>query len=180
MAKRKNKTSKKETKKEMTFRLVSCVCSLISFIYILLVDFSIFSLKSVYIPIEVLFILLVISDYYICKSKRFNYFDFIIIVLNSLMLGYILSIEIIILPLTIKGTNSSYIYKMVYSFLINYEMTLIPIFLVLGGAFVYPSIKDLLNKNKRGIYLFLLTIGIILIFFGLFYSRVCTLIDSYI
>ena len=176
MSSKRKKTNKNENK----LRYITYALSILILVYVFVSDFSGYNGKLLYIPLEILLVLLIFSDYIIIKRKKKERFDFIILFINSLLIGYILSIEIILLPLTIRSTSGSFLYKQIHTYMVNHQMTIIPILLVLGGAFVIPGIKELYNKKKSAIYITLLTIGIILLLFGSFYTKICDLIYNYI
>ena len=174
---KKKKITKKEREKNNKLTIISSLLSLLVFLYVFIIEFT--SYHMIYIPIEVLFIILVISDYLIVKISKINTSNFLIILVNSILLAYFISIEIILLPLTFKYSNSAYIYKMVYGFLVEHENVLVPILIVVGGALMFPGFKELWKKNNKPIYMIILTLGIVVAAFGIFYLQVCTLINGY-
>ena len=106
---KKRKITKKERKRNKTLDIISTSMSLLVFLYVVIMEFTNYHVKVSYIPIEVLFIILIISDYIIIKKSVNSLLNTIIIMLNSVIMAYILCIEIILLPLTFKNSNSAYI-----------------------------------------------------------------------
>lgn len=176
-AKRK-KTNK--NKKNNKLRYIGYIICALVLIYIFISDFSGYHGKLLYIPLEILLILLILSEYLIYKINKSRGLDFIVLFINSVLLSYVLSIELILIPATIKTTSSFYLYKQIHAYLLEHQTIIIPVLLVLSGAFVIPSVRELYNKKKSFVYLVLLILGIMCLLFGIFYSRICDLIYSYI
>ena len=176
---KKMRITKKMKKRNKIYDSISLLLSLLVFLYVFIIEFMDYQTAFIYIPIEILFITLIVADYFIYKKSKFNIINVICLMVNAVVLAYILCIEIVLLPLTFKNPNSAYIYKLVYTYLISHETVLVPILIIIGGTFIFPGFRALLTRDKRPIYSLFLTVGISILAFGLFFSRVCIIISSY-